>query len=110
MPRQKPTDRIEALRQKRAQLDAQLKAAEARATEQARKEDTRRKVIAGALALEHMSKNPNSEFAKIMGKLLDEYVRTNDRYLFPSLPTKPETEQASVDPAPTPAMGEVAAE
>lgn len=87
MPRQKITDRVESLRQKRAQIDAQLQAAEARQKEQARKADTRRKVIAGALAVEHMEKNKDSEFARTMRRLLDEYVtRPADRRLFPDLP------------------------
>ena len=87
MPRMKPTDKIEALRQKQAQIAAQLKAAEAREKETARKADTRRKVIAGALAVEHAEKNPKSEFAKVLTKLLDEYVaRPADRALFPALP------------------------
>ena len=48
-----------------------------------RKADTRRKVIAGALALEHFVANRNSEFARILFRLLDEYVvRPHDRGLF----------------------------
>jgi len=89
MPRQKTTDKIEALRLKQAQIAAQLKAAEARQNEAERKADTRRKVIAGALAVEHMQKNPKSEFAKVMVKLLAEYVRPNDRHLFPVLDAEP---------------------
>ena len=96
MPRTKGTDKLEALRKQAAQIQAQIQAGEARQREQARKDDTRRKVIAGALALEHMEKNAPSEFAKIMTRLLDEYVtRPNDRALFDGLPErtdeKPET-------------------
>ena len=87
MPRQKPTDKIEALRQRQAQIAAQLKALEARESETARKADARRKIIAGALALEHLEKNPKSEFGTVLRRLLDEYVtRPSDRALFPSLP------------------------
>lgn len=87
MPRQKVADRVESLRQKRAQIEAQLQAAEARQKEEQRKADTRRKVIAGALALEHMEKNKDSEFSRVLGRLLDEYVtRPGDRRLFPYLP------------------------
>lgn len=90
MPRMKSTDKIEALRQKQAQIAAQLKAEEARQKDTDRKADTRRKVIAGALAVEHMEKNPASEFARVMGRLLDEYVtRPADRALFPNLSDKP---------------------
>ena len=87
MPRRNTTDRLELLRQKRDQLDAQLKALEARKKQAERKADTRRKVIAGALALEHFEKNRDSEFGHVMLRLLDEYVvRPHDRALFPDLP------------------------
>ena len=87
MPRRSSTDRLELLRQKRDQIDAQLKALEARNKQAECKADTRRKVIAGALALEHFEKNRNSEFARTLLRLLDEYVvRRHDRVLFPDLP------------------------
>ncbi len=86
MPRKSTADRLYTLRQKREQLDAQLRALEARNKQAERKADTRRKVIAGALALEHYEKNPDSEFRRIMLRLLDEYVvRPHDRALFPEL-------------------------
>lgn len=86
MPRKSTADRLQTLRQKREQLDAQLRALEARSKQAERKADTRRKVIAGALALEHYEKNPESEFHRIIFRLLDEYVvRPHDRALFPAL-------------------------
>ena len=86
MPRKSTADRLKTLRDKREQLDAQLKALEARNKQAERKADTRRKVIAGALALEHYEKNPDSEFHRVMFRLLDEYVlRPHDRALFPEL-------------------------
>ena len=42
MPRKTMTDRLETLRKKREQLDAQLKALEARKKQAERKADTRR--------------------------------------------------------------------
>ena len=91
MPRLSTKDRADLLRRKRDQLDAQLKALEARSKQAERKADTRRKVIAGALALEHFEKNRDSEFGRVMLRLLDEYVvRPHDRALFPDLPG-PET-------------------
>ena len=87
MPRRKTSDRLELLRQKRDQLDAQLRALEAREKQAQRKADTRRKVIAGALALEHFDANRDSEFGRVLYRLLDEYVvRPHDRALFPELP------------------------
>jgi len=86
MPRKSTADRLKTLREKREQLDAQLRALEARNKQAERKADTRRKVIAGALALEHYEKNPESEFHRILFRLLDEYVmRPHDRALFPEL-------------------------
>src|SRR5271169_4353177 len=86
MPRKSTADRLETLRQKRNLLDAQLKALEARNKQAERRADTRRKIIAGALALEHYDKNPDSEFHRILLRLLDEYVlRPYDRALFPEL-------------------------
>ena len=43
--------------------------------------------VAGALALEFMTANPESEFARVLGELLDKRVtRAIDRALFPALP------------------------
>jgi hypothetical protein len=86
MPRKSTADRLKTLRTRREQLDAQMKALEAREQQALRKADTRRKVIFGALAREHYEKNPDSEFHRIMFRLLDEYVlRPHDRALFPEL-------------------------
>ena len=94
MPRRSTTDKIELLRQKRDQLDAQLRALDARQKQAERKADTRRKVIAGALALEHFAANRESEFARVLFRLLDEYVvRPHDRTLFDFL----------LEPSPDPA-------
>jgi len=94
------SDRKTALEKKRQQIEAQLKAIAARDKETARKEDTRRKVIAGALALEHMDKNPHSPFAGIMHDLLTNYVEPRSRYLFPFVPpVEPPKEGPSAAPA-----------
>lgn len=75
---QKLRDKLAALDQRKAQLDAQIKDREtqerAQAREQARREDTHIKVTAGALSLTHMEKNPDSVFARTLYRLLDEYV------------------------------------
>jgi hypothetical protein len=83
-------DQLEALKKQQSQLQAKIAAMEARQKEQDRKNDTRRKVIAGALALEHMAKNPKDQFSRKLFALLDEYVpRSSDRALFPDLPAEP---------------------
>jgi hypothetical protein len=87
MARRTTTDRLELLRRKRDQLDAQMRALDARNKQAERKADTRRKVIAGALALEHFEANRDSEFGRLLFRLLDEYVvRPHDRALFGFLP------------------------
>jgi hypothetical protein len=101
MPRKTTTDRLELLKRRRDQLDAQLRALEARKKQTERKADTRRKVIAGALAMEHFEANRDSEFGRIMFRLLDEYViRPHDRILFPFLPEQkePDLPDQSHDP------------
>ncbi len=86
MPRLSAPDKKAALLKRQEEIANQLKQLNARERETERKLDTRRKVIAGALALEHLAKNPNSEFGKTLFRLLDEYVDRRARSLFPFLP------------------------
>lgn len=98
MPRKSTFDRLETLRQKRDQIDAQLRLLEARRKAAERKADTRRKVIAGALALEHFEANRDSEFARVLFRLMDEYVvRPHDRPLFAFLPDLPSVPTDNAD-------------
>jgi hypothetical protein len=69
-------------------INRQLRAVQSRKKDQARSDDSRRKIIAGALALEHFAKNPGSEFGQIMFRLLDQYARPEDRWLFEFLPPR----------------------
>ena len=88
--------RLDKLRAKKAQIDAQIKAAESRERQQKRKDDTRRKIISGYLALEHAERNPDSEFARTMLRLIQEGTKTDkDRALFDldPLPKTPEPAQ-----------------
>ena len=83
MPRRSTDQRLKDLQRQRDVIDAQMRALEARRKQAERKADTRRKVIAGALALEHFTVNRDTEFARILFRLLDEYVvRPHDRALF----------------------------
>ena len=78
---------IDALRKKRAQLDAQIRAVSARQVKEARKIDTRRKIVAGAVVLEHCEHD--SEFKVAMTRIFDRFMtRNKDRVLFdlPPLP------------------------
>lgn len=74
-------DRLEKLKEQRSQLDARIRDMEARVRQQERKDDTRRKVLAGALALEHAEKD--SDFGRILRELLARgLTRPRDRELF----------------------------
>jgi hypothetical protein len=90
MPRQLKVDdeHLKTLEQRLAKAKRDLARARAVHDDQARRIDTRRKVIAGALALEHFEKNAGSEWGKIYFRLLDEYVLPRDRYLFEFLPVR----------------------
>jgi len=84
-------NRRQKLLEQKARIDAQLKAIEARALQQKRRDDTRRKIIAGALALEHAEIDP--AFGAALAKLLNRYVkRPQDRALF-ELPERDVIEQ-----------------
>lgn len=95
MPRKTPEQKIAELKEKEAaikekqrkqlsQLRAQLQNEKAKIATAERKKDTRRKVIAGALALKHMEHDPN--FAHIMRKLIAENVdREEDKKLLAEL-------------------------
>jgi hypothetical protein len=83
MARQKPTDEIATLRKQREELDARLKAAEARQKEKDRQDGERRKTIAGSAALEYATAHPHSEFARIFSDLITKRTgRPADRELF----------------------------
>ena len=81
MPRKTPEEKLQDLEQKKAQLAAQITRTKAQVRSADRKRDTRRKIIAGALALEHADKD--TEFGKALHYLLDTHVtRPQDRELF----------------------------
>jgi hypothetical protein len=78
-------ERLAALVARRNRTEAEIRRLKAKNEKAARAQDARRKIIAGALALEHAGRNPGSEFARIMLRLLDEYARPQDRFLFADL-------------------------
>ena len=65
--------------------DAEIRRLKSKNEKTARAQDARRKIVAGALALEHTTRNPGSEFARVMLRLLDEYARPHERFLFADL-------------------------
>ena len=81
MARKSPEEQLEALEQQKTQLETRIQKKRAQVRQQERKKDTRRKIIAGALALEHMGHD--KQFCREMEKLLQEHVtRPEDRKLF----------------------------
>ena len=103
MSRNSASDRRTALEQKRKQIDAQLKALDARNTKQARNDETRRNVIVGYIIRKQAEVNPQSPFTGQVHDFLDQHVLPRDRYLFPFLPqidAKAEvTKRAALPPA-----------
>jgi hypothetical protein len=85
MPRKSDAERLADLVARRERTDSAIRRLKSKNEKTARAEDARRKIVAGALALEHTTKNPGSEFARIMLRLLDEYARPHERFLFADL-------------------------
>ena len=92
MPREKktPEQRLAELKLKQDQIKARIQKENAKLQGEERKKDTRRKIIAGALALEHAS--TDSDFADALNRLLFRYVeRDQDRALFNLPPRETQT-------------------
>ena len=94
MARLNASDKKAALEQKRKQIEAQLKNLSAREKAETRKNDTRRKVVAGAIALEHLEKHASGSWAAEFRELLAKYVDDRARPLFPFLGEPPATPKA----------------
>lgn len=72
---------IEKMKKKLEQIKAQIKAAETREAKKKRAEDTRRKVLVGAIILEEARKNPKFG-AQLTAILRNNLTRPHDRALF----------------------------
>jgi hypothetical protein len=83
--------RLENLKRKRAQLNAKISKLSARAQAQHRREDTRRKIVAGAVLLAAVEDDRKREkpvgIARWWDAQLDQLSREQDRALF-GLPSK----------------------
>jgi len=71
------------LQHARDALDAQLRDLKAVQRTFQRKDDARRKIVAGALALEHLRRNPQDQVP--LRQLLADYVKGSNRRLFEDL-------------------------
>jgi hypothetical protein len=86
-PRKSPEEKIAELEQQEARIKARLQREKAKLRETERKADTRRKIIAGAIALEHAAQNPT--FQKEFWDLLDRAVKKADQRQVLGLPPLP---------------------
>jgi len=75
-----PKQKIEELEQQQAQIKAKIQKERSKLSAEKRKKDTRRKIVAGAIALEHMEHDAN--FAEVMKGLLKRHVKETDQALF----------------------------
>ena len=79
--RKSPEEQLAELELKESQLKARIQKKRAEVAGKQRKQDTRRNIIAGALALEHAEQD--KAFADTLNRLLKEHVkRAEDRKLF----------------------------
>ena len=87
MPRAKPADRIRQLEEQRARINAKIQRVRSRESQEARKRETRRRILAGAMVLDRVKRKDLSEklFKADMDRFLD---RDQDRALF-GLPPRP---------------------
>lgn len=90
MPARRKTseEKIADLEQQEARIKARLQREKAKLKVAERKADTRRKIIAGAIALEHAQINP--EFGTELRRALNRHVtRAQDRALLDLPPREP---------------------
>ena len=87
MPRAKPEDRIRQLEKQRARINAEIQRVRSRESQEERKRDTRRKILAGAMVLDRVARKDLSE--KLFKADMDSFLeRDQDRALF-GLPPRP---------------------
>ena len=81
MTRRPPEEQLAELERKEAQLKARIQKKRAEVKSKNRRQDTRKKIIAGAIVLEHAEHD--QFFATTLEKLLKKHVtRPEDRKLF----------------------------
>lgn len=79
--RRTPEEQLADLTKKQEQLQARIQKKRAEVSKMNRRQDTRRKIIAGALALEHA--DIDGQFGATLKRLLKDHVkRPEDRKLF----------------------------
>ena len=88
MPRAKPEDRIRNLEEQRARINAEIQRVRSRESQEERKRETRRKILAGAMVLDRVARGELAE--KLFKADMDRFLeREQDRALF-DLPARSE--------------------
>ena len=83
MPRPRSDNELESLEAQREALEQKIKEVAAREKAKKAAEDHRRWLLAGQVAVQQMQAAPESEFFKVMMRLLDAHARSAaDRALF----------------------------
>ena len=92
MPRAKPEDRIRQLEERRARINAEIQRVRSRESQEERKRETRRKILAGAMVLDRVARKDLSE--KLFKADMDRFLeRDQDRALF-GLPPRPAKQES----------------
>ena len=75
--------RLEKLEQQRAALQLKIAAEQKKLKDVERRQDTRRKILTGAIALNHANKD--AQFNAALRSQLETQIEAKDRYLFPDI-------------------------
>ena len=94
--------KLETLKAKKEQIEARIKNLESKENLKQKKQDTRRKILIGAMVMEQMKKNEEAK-KKILASLEGFLTRPMDREMF-DLPEKPKSQ----NPPPIKSQGEKA--
>lgn len=83
-------DKLKKLLEQRKAIDAKIQLEQNRENEKKRKEETRRKILAGAAVLDEASKHP--KFKEEIYNLLGRFLKRNDERALFELPLLPVSE------------------
>ena len=96
MPRANPEDRMRKLEEQRARINAEIQRVRSRESQEERKRETRRKILAGAMVLDRVARKDLSE--KLFKADMDHFLeREQDRALF-GLPPRQDRQTGAPQP------------
>ena len=82
MPRITPEEKKAKLREKLAAIEHQLQQADAQVKIAQKRQEIRKQILAGKVALIHMHRYPDDPWSKELAKLLELTIQGKDRLLF----------------------------